>query len=261
MKIVFTANIKENLYNPIVEGFSSAAHVCGFNVIKWDESMKPAWDMAYETSPDIVVCYKKASSALTNTSEEYGFKIVVINPEEVDSRPITAYLHRPAANLVRYRPSKKLNDIIAISERQTPELIHLQQLGLKCFSLKHNLGVPHYLGRLNPEQVPKEISKSKVYIETNGDTETMMNSICCGTLPVSLGMGISEEKTIENIAEMKSYVKTMLSNEKQRLSAIQQTYQRVIENDTYFHRLRDIMTLTDNEKEASLCLEKLGELV
>jgi hypothetical protein len=74
-------------------------------------------------------------------------------------------------------------------------------------------------------------------------------------------MGISEEKTIENIAEMKSYVKTMLSNEKQRLSAIQQTYQRVIENDTYFHRLRDIMTLTDNEKEASLCLEKLGELV
>ena len=84
MKIFIKTDLSGKRHDEVTEGLADASAMCGFETSKWDEGIKPAYDMLYESNPDVVICrHGDLTKALREGCEQTGAKLVSINPTEL----------------------------------------------------------------------------------------------------------------------------------------------------------------------------------
>ena len=264
MKIFIKTDLSGKKHDEVTEGLADASAMCGFETSKWDEGIKPAYDMLYESNPDVIICrHADLTEALRQGCEEKKVKLVSINPTELTGNNILAYVHRPSANLSLLSSHEKVHEIVTVTEKVLPEIHHFSDFNLRCFSLRSRLQIPNFLGTVSPGEAAEEVSKSKAYLETQNKDENILNAAVNFTFPIFLGRSLIPDSILgvsNTIEDARNLLQEVLKETRKVSETLRQVRDYVLENRTYFHRLHDIMNLIECSKEAQKCNETLESL-
>ena len=256
MKIIFSKN-----NSPVTQGLAATFSYCGHEVILWDKSIKPTFDMFYEFKPDIVCIYtKEIDACLSDALKQFNKTCVVLETEGI-FEPFAAYDPLPACNPVQYGKGLSLyryiSDITYFSyvesDKGIPFLDLLSHYKFKIFGPKK---VPYaqYLGYLsNSKEYRNAIKSTKIFIDVNGYDALNaalleVNSLSHGLNPLIFPECFGGFLTIE---ELKDKVEQKLKKPKFNMEQ-----KKFAMENTFFHRAAELLSKLGHNEEAEGINEK-----
>ena len=267
-------------YSKKMEGVCSAVAETIGGIYIWSESQKPAWDMFYEYSPSILFCLSKdLTSSIYNAAKEYNCKVVCLGSGDdipVEYRDICfictdkpeegLYHLKSAANLddfVSKEAEKEYDsDIVTIIEQDSDALYGLSDFKLKIFSIKNKINHPNYIGCVEPKEIPSILSSTKVYLDFHGD-EDMVCACMANKIPaISASETSFDEKIFPKFGSNKEFVEainSLMMNVDFRNEHIENSYDFIVNNNTYFHRVNEIFSSIGYEELAEKSLKLIKD--
>lgn len=245
----------------VMEGLHNAAFDCGFTSLIWNERSKPSFDVVREFKPELVICYGSSrGSAIEAACKESSIDIVNVSPEE-EACSVQFINHRPSADLLKCNQKKdKTNNIITLSEMDNRQILKISKLGLKCFSYNNRINLPCYLGTVTSEESHELLCSSKLFLLLSEDEELMCNCVASDCIPMFLGNGFFTRKVLdryESQQEFEEQIQKLISDENYREAALKKAKEILFSNNTYHHRLSEIMEAVGKSDKAALILKRL----
>ena len=244
-------------------GMCSSLASVNEGILIWNEKEKPAWDMFYEYSPDMLICLDKdLSKAASNAANEYkNTKIVVFgadfNPEfrvdlvcdkEIDDSSQSMRL-LPSANIVDFNHSsakhkeKYATEVLILEEKLNEIMNAMHQFNMKIFSLKDRVYHQNYIGTINPKTLPSAISSCNVFADLSGNSDMICNVMAMKVPCLSATNCFIESEYMPipaNLEDFMNYLRTLLYKEEFAKKHAAKCYDYILSNYTYFHRASEL---------------------
>ena len=263
----------ENPTNPILEGIAQTIVNLNIPIVIWDKR-SPLNDMLDTYQPDILFISNVHNTTQTKT------KIVQLNfssnnLSEIDTNlinidntnePSTPYNFKLAANFTYHNISANSNyltDIFYYSQTSTLTILqHLIEIE-KRYQIKivgpTKLPLYSYLGVSSVADMLTFAKSCKIALAFDMNTlyTYLVNKIRCVTICKNDIYPYVEQsqQLISNIHSLLHDKTAQEENDKR----IQQAYNSIISDHTYFHRLKDIFHLLGYEQQSQECMTVLNK--
>ena len=241
-------------------GMCSSLASVNEGILIWNEKEKPAWDMFYEHSPDMLVCLDKdLSKAVNNAANEYkNTKVVVFgtnfNPEfrvdlvcdkEIDDSSQSMRL-LPSANIVDFNSSsakhkdKYTAEVLILEEKLNDIMNAMHQFNMKIFSLRNRIYHQNYIGTIDPKKLPSAISSCNVFADLSGNSDMICNAMAMKTPCLSATNCFIDPEYMPTLEDFTNYLRTLLYKEEFAKKHATKCYDYILSNHTYFHRASEL---------------------
>lgn len=271
MKIVTTFHP----YDLKLSGITAALVTVHPTTTIWLPKRKPAFDMFDELQPDLIFCKPEDFDAGFLTAlKEYKTDMVVFGeycPPIVQPKLLCSNL-KPAANIVQINSGqikpKYKSDILYISNVElgfntqildmVTQLTSLQEkpIQIKLCGMQA-LPFAQYVGPVSINHITNLLVSTKIALDHNYNImmDAAFNKVFCLTNVESPIDGV-----ISLSGNLHEQIRYLLDNEKYRKFCVKKAYKYAREN-TYFHRLADILQNLYLSELASLSINKVKELI
>jgi len=260
----------QNPTEAILNGITNVLSTLGDTIIIWDNNNIPLNDLLDQYNPDIVFGY---TQTLPNIDICPKSKLVTIGepaPKTTITINQTTHTIEPAANpphkIVTY-DSNYATDIFYYSENTSSEdLIYLQYIE-QNYQLKvigqHRIPLTSYLGAGTTDDINKFMKSCKIALgfTLSSVYDYAINKVFC--LTNQKNQILHEDSQFATLIELDNRLNFLLSDstdaKEQIIADINNAYEYVISNHTYFHRTHKILTLLGYTEQAEQCLVKLQQ--
>jgi hypothetical protein len=239
----------------------------GMNIILWDKTRKPTFDMFEEQKPDYVILTREDIQKDTILAiNEFKPAVIIYGVEAPDS--IKQYvklvlvndivpkvifnnidhnkmiLHK-AADTFRFPPgtfdAQYETDIGYLSLSPNPKMVNVLSRDLFMYKLKIlgdvSYPTPAYLGVIQPGKIASFLASTKIYLDS--DTDLLLECAAHKTFVLS-NVANPLFPHYNNTKELFSLLNDFLPNERARRNITKKAHKAVISEHTYLDRVMEL---------------------
>lgn len=258
------------------------------SVVDWQPGLKSSFDMFEEQKPDLIIADSTRIPDLNRALEEYKCQLVVcggmppyeLKPDLVllhETVPDMIAKHCPwpyltlknAANLGKFRDGsfneQKSCDILYFASSREPQKSEVDVLstlaGMK-YSFKiigYKRPLLNYVGRTSVYETADFFASAKITIDIGGSQEydvAAQQGFCISDRKSSLFPNV-DEFSVSNWSEK---ISSLIEDEGKRSSTSKIAHKKVMNGNTYFHRMSEVFQKLEWTEEAELVKEIFEEL-
>ena len=271
----------QNPIEPMLEGITQVLASIGETLIIWDNKNIPLNDLMDRDRPELMFCYSddikaKQQSKLVlidRTGKNFDLNIADLictnnKPNnKLNDKSNHKYLYlETAANLAYHTIQYDENyatDIFYYSQNTTPQILeHLLEIE-KHYQLKiigqHRIPIFSYLGVGTADDIVKFMKSCKIALafDLSSVYTYAANKVYCVT-----------DQNTDLFPHIDTLEKAAKNNTKKLIGTIaivnnyiDNAYNYVISNHTYFHRTHNILTRLGYNEQAEKCITKLNKII
>lgn len=257
----------QNPVEPILEGVAQTLVSIGETIIIWDGKI-PINDLLDRYSPELTICYSNSikeqiDSKLIFIGDYNGSlepDLICISTTNTPSKPNDKHLYiETAANLAYHTiqyDEDYATDLFYYSHNTTPEILEYLLEIEKNYQLKiigqHRIPLFSYLGVGTADDIVKFMKSCKIALTFDLPSlyTYAANKIFCVT-----NQDTDLFPHIDLLEEIAKYKIEIIDN------YINNAYNYVVSDHTYFHRTHSILTRLGYNEQAKKCLIKLQEIL
>lgn len=287
--------IPQNKTHLITDGLAATlVSIPGIEATMWVPTHKPVFDMLEEIKPEWIIC---PSNMLTpifiDAIKEYNVNLILLGLCEQDTpnvrlvcvdentpdkivenskQDIPCYKIKPAANIAQYNDcnydDKYKSDILYFSNvdiskkphiyYSLSELISLEKYQIKiCGTTK--IPLAEYIGVPTLQQSRALLGSTKIALDF--DRNIIYDCASSKTFCLSNIKQDMFPSYQDNLVKQVEHFLSDKAGEKHRKSFTEKAYKNTIENNTFFHRIHDMLNLVDESTLAQRALHTLNNII
>jgi hypothetical protein len=262
--------LSQQTKDPIVNGLMAALTVSGNECVFVHQS-KSAFDAMYEFQPDVVLCYAaEYVEILDEAAKSIGTKVVVLKTNILEQNTL-GYTPKPAANIAQYsngtRSSKWQCPLAYVSLlKPTPAVMTFLENFLWTNSRGQYLKIfgepipyPSYIGNVSLADITSIMKSSEFMLTYYNDLllEAWYNGCVC--IPYKANPLLYPEE-IFGSASTPDQVLEHLRDFPNRETRLSEAKQWILNDNTYFHRASEMLSMLGYKEESEKCCKTLKDL-